>query len=155
MRDTFGAHKMIWRGSIVELDVTWGRLVHVWWALIWRNLVASLGAGVVGGLLGGIIGAVSALAGMRSSQVVFVTLPIGLAIGFVASLLGIKWLLRSKLGDFRIALVPSTALSGSASAPASGTWTVAPGWYPDPSGMGVQRWWDGRRWTDDTQGPVA
>ena len=27
------------------------------------------------------------------------------------------------------------------------------GWYPDPSGTGGQRWWDGQRWTDQLQPP--
>jgi hypothetical protein len=27
------------------------------------------------------------------------------------------------------------------------------GWYPDPSGTGGQRWWDGQKWTDQLQPP--
>jgi len=31
-----------------------------------------------------------------------------------------------------------------------------PGWYPDQQAVGMQRWWDGYRWTEHTQGtPVA
>lgn len=29
--------------------------------------------------------------------------------------------------------------------------TAQPGWYPDPSGGPVQRWWDGTAWTSATQ----
>lgn len=32
---------------------------------------------------------------------------------------------------------------------------VAPGWYPDPSGAPLNRWWDGQRWTPQTQVWVA
>ncbi len=28
----------------------------------------------------------------------------------------------------------------------------APGWYPDPNGQPLQRWWDGTQWTDQVSG---
>ena len=42
---------------------------------------------------------------------------------------------------------------------ASGSPTSPPGWYPDPGGQPVQRWWNGATWTDSTyplpQAPTA
>ncbi|MEV6523451.1 phospholipid scramblase-related protein [Longispora sp. NPDC051575] len=32
------------------------------------------------------------------------------------------------------------------------TTPTPPGWYPDPSGTTAQRWWDGQKWTEHTQG---
>jgi uncharacterized RDD family membrane protein YckC len=41
--------------------------------------------------------------------------------------------------------------SPSAPPPAAAT-TPPPGWYADPGGQSRMRWWDGRRWTDQTSG---
>ena len=36
-----------------ELEATWGRVLRVWWLIVWRSI---LGAIVIGGVAGGILG---------------------------------------------------------------------------------------------------
>ena len=31
----------------------------------------------------------------------------------------------------------------------------APGWFPDPAGSPLQRWWDGTAWTERTYDPIS
>jgi uncharacterized protein DUF2510 len=38
--------------------------------------------------------------------------------------------------------------------PAGGATGPRPGWYPDPSGVAGQRYWDGRQWTTVVPGPT-
>ncbi|MCF2527928.1 DUF2510 domain-containing protein [Yinghuangia soli] len=33
------------------------------------------------------------------------------------------------------------------------TSSIPPGWYDDPAGPGMERWWDGSQWTDSTRPP--
>lgn len=42
----------------------------------------------------------------------------------------------------------------NASMPPAGPPQTPPGWYPDPGGLLLQRWWSGQGWTDRTQ-PLA
>jgi Protein of unknown function (DUF2510) len=37
----------------------------------------------------------------------------------------------------------------------SGMPATPPGWYPDPQGAPISRWWDGAQWTEHTQGGYA
>lgn len=47
----------------------------------------------------------------------------------------------------------TSASSGSASSISTGDGTTAAGWYPDPSGVPGQRWWDGAQWTQQHHDP--
>jgi hypothetical protein len=52
---------------------------------------------------------------------------------------------------------PSDGAAGDATRDARTPGDPVAGWYPDPDVHGGQRYWDGRRWTDDrrTPGPPA
>ena len=46
---------------------------------------------------------------------------------------------------------PSSSTGGVETPQSPGTGKHPPGWHPDPWGQSESRWWDGTRWTDQTQ----
>jgi hypothetical protein len=89
----------------MELEVTWGRAVRIWWAYLWRNIIAVLVAMIIGGIMGGIIGAVMALSGLPREAIAYVTMPIGFLLGMGISVVPIKLILGKDFGEFRLLLV--------------------------------------------------
>jgi multisubunit Na+/H+ antiporter MnhE subunit len=63
------------------VELTWRRVLSVWWLIAWR---ASLGGAIIGFIVGFIIGAVGAVVGLPTETRTMVSLPI-----FV--LLGLYW----------------------------------------------------------------
>ncbi len=98
------------RVAPVELEVTWGRALRVWWAITWRSLLLALcvGAGL-GCCAGGFIGALGAFVGASQARiqevVQLVTLPLGVLMGLLAGMWATRAVLRKKFRHFRIALV--------------------------------------------------
>ena len=89
----------------MELEVTWGRTAKVWWAFLWRNIIAIIAAVVAGAILGGIIGFILALLGASLQTVQFVVAPIGFGIGLAISIVPIKLILGKDFGEFRLVLL--------------------------------------------------
>ncbi len=89
----------------MELEVTWGRTVRVWWAYLWRNLIAIVVAILISGVVGCIIGFVMAMLGVDRSTTQVVATLFGAIIGLVISVVPMKMILGKGFGEFRLVLV--------------------------------------------------
>ncbi len=89
----------------MELDVTWERLLRIWWSWFWRTLVATVAGSVMAAMAGVWIGA---LAG-------FLALPLwvatgggaaaGVVMGIGLSFIPLWQILGRDYGDFRLVLI--------------------------------------------------
>jgi uncharacterized membrane protein YdjX (TVP38/TMEM64 family) len=85
-----------------EIDITIGRLLRIYWLLLWRG---SIGGGVIGALFGFVIGFIMAIAGSTREHVTLVTSIAGLVIGAIWAFVVVRMAIEKEYDDFRIALV--------------------------------------------------
>ena len=83
-------------------DLPWGRVLAIWWAMIWRAFIVSA---IVGAVAGGIAGGLYVIMGGSPSH----SNTIGALAGYVVSIPISMWALRAGLRKqyrgFRIALI--------------------------------------------------
>lgn len=89
----------------MEVEVTWGRTLRVWWAYLWRSIIAVFVAMLVGAILGFIIGFIMGFleAPILATQLVGAT--VGGIVGLAASVVPMRLILGKDFGEFRLALV--------------------------------------------------
>ncbi len=97
----------------MELEITWARAIRVWWALLWRNILAILGAMLIGGVVGGILGFVLSVAGVSEEVIMLIATPLGGLIGLAVSIVPVKLVLGRKYGDFRLVLISDQIEAGA------------------------------------------
>jgi len=77
-----------------ELEATWGRVLEVWWSLVWRGVTVGIVAGIAADLVLGVVGVPD----------------YGRYVGAIAGLFGGIWAVRAAIrthySDFRIVLMP-------------------------------------------------
>ena len=93
----------------MELEVTWKRAIVVWWAYLWRNLLAIIAGVIIGAIIGGILGFILGAMGTSVETIRTVTMPIGFVLGLLISIVPIKMILNKDFGEFRLVIVKNTA----------------------------------------------
>lgn len=96
----------------MELEITWNRVLTVWWSYLWRNLIAIVVAMIAGGIVGFIIGFFMSVFGVSVETIQFVTAPIGFIIGLVISIVPMKMILGKDYGEFRLVLIQQVDFNG-------------------------------------------
>jgi hypothetical protein len=89
----------------MELEVTWGRTIKVWWAYFWRSLVAGFFALLFSGLLGFVLGIVLYGAGIPAEDGRIYGGILGGVVGVLFSIIPMKYILGKDFGDFRLVLL--------------------------------------------------
>ncbi|AOY00240.1 hypothetical protein [Jeongeupia sp. USM3] len=93
----------------MELEMTWHRVIRVWWAYFWRALVLTMTASALFGIVAGIvIATVLSKAGASTEIPQLVLASIASVVGLALSLLTMKFVLGCNFGEFRIALVSNS-----------------------------------------------
>lgn len=83
-----------------ELEITWQRAIHIWWAWLWRALALSV---VCGGVIGFAIGFFGAMLGFRDLGPL--TMVVGMVVGVIAGVAMLVTALKKSYPGFRVALV--------------------------------------------------
>ncbi|KIM04904.1 MAG: hypothetical protein KN64_05755 [Sulfurovum sp. AS07-7] len=89
----------------MELEVTWSRVIRVWWSYIWRNLIAIIVSMIIGGIVGGIIGVVMGSFGASEEDIKMIAGIAGAIIGLMISIVPMKMILGMNFGEFRLVLL--------------------------------------------------
>lgn len=83
-----------------ELEITWQRAVHIWWAWLWRAIALSFVCGIA---IGFVLGFVGAMLGFDDLTVLSVVL--GLVVSVVSGVAMLVTALKKNYPGFRVALV--------------------------------------------------
>jgi hypothetical protein len=97
----------------MEVEITWGRVLRVWWAYLWRNLIAIIAAFIISFVAGFIITLALASLGVAGPATKLVSQIVGAVIGLAISIVPMWMIIGKRFGTFRLVLVQAETASGA------------------------------------------
>ena len=94
-----------------EVPPTVWRVVPIWWAYLWRYILAVLGSFVVAAGVGLVLGVWIGLQGYTIEQARPALYAVGFAISLLTPIVPLRLIIGRKYGRYRLILVRDTALS--------------------------------------------
>ena len=89
----------------MELEISWKRTIKIWWAYVWRNLIAIVISFFLGWILGFILGSILGFLGVPIRTIQLIISPIGGILGLLISIIPMKMILGKDFGEFRLVLL--------------------------------------------------
>ncbi len=89
----------------MELEATYRRAVHVWWAFFWRSIIATILGSILSAILGGILGFIMGFIGFGTGAISFFSGILGFVIGLGISIVPVKLILNKNYGEFELVLL--------------------------------------------------
>lgn len=96
----------------MELEVTWEHVLRIWWALLWRGLLAALASVITSLILVVTLGFVLEFAGIPFHVMPFFSIPLGMCIGVLFALAPIKMILNKQFGKFKLVIIKNELNEG-------------------------------------------
>jgi len=89
----------------MELEVTWKRLLRIWWAWLWRSLLATAAAWVMSFFGGLWLGALTRWLALPVELATTLALALGFLLGLVMTVFPLWQIVGRNFGDFRLVLL--------------------------------------------------
>ena len=99
----------------MELEITWDKVVRVWWSYLWRCLIASVVAMIPCCIIGGIIGFIMGAMDFPILAIQLIAGLLGFMIGLGISVVPMKMILGKDFGEFRLVLLAKQIPDGTPS----------------------------------------
>lgn len=79
--------------------------VRICWGFFWRGFAITIGSSLCGFLLGAVVGFVFGFLGMSKGAITVIGGVCGVVVGLAFVYIYVRWLLGSRIGNYRLALV--------------------------------------------------